>query len=103
MYIYNVTINIEEVVHDQWLSWMKEIHIPEVMSTGKFTQARMCRVLVEEEMGGLTYSIQYFAKDKATLNAYYKDDAPRLRQDLQSLFADKFVAFRTELEVISEH
>ncbi len=103
MYIYNVTINIEESVHDQWVSWMKEVHIPDVLSTGKFTSARMCRVMVEEEMGGLTYSIQYFTKDKATLMAYYKEDAPRLRQDLQRLFVDKFVAFRTELEIISEH
>jgi hypothetical protein len=103
MYIYNVTINIEESVHDPWVSWMKEIHIPDVLATGKFTQAKMCRVLVEEEMGGITYSIQYFTTDKATLNAYYREDAPRLRQDLESRFADKFVAFRTELEVISEH
>ena len=103
MYIYNVTINIEEAVHDQWLTWMQDIHIPEVLETGKFIQARMCRVLVEEEMGGLTYSIQYFAKNKETLNAYYQEDAPRLRQALITLFADKFVAFRTELEVISEH
>ncbi len=103
MYIYNVTINIEEAVHDQWLTWMQDIHIPEVLATGKFIQARMCRVLVEEEMGGLTYSIQYFAKNKETLNAYYQEDAPRLRQALITLFAGKFVAFRTELEVISEH
>ena len=103
MYIYNVTINIEEAVHDQWLTWMQDIHIPEVLATGKFIQARMCRVLVEEEMGGLTYSIQYFVKTKETLNAYYQEDAPRLRQALITLFAGKFVAFRTELEVISEH
>lgn len=103
MYIYNVTINIEEEIHDQWLPWMQNIHIPEVLATGKFTQARMCRVLVEEKMGGLTYSIQYFVKNKETLNAYYKEDAPRLRQALITLFADKFVSFRTELEVISEY
>ncbi len=103
MYIYNVTINIEEEVHDQWLTWMQDVHIPEVLATGKFIQARMCRVLVEEEMGGLTYSIQYFAENKETLNAYYLEDAPRLRQALITLFAGKFVAFRTELEVISEH
>ncbi len=103
MYIYNVTINIEESVHDQWLLWMKETYIPDVLSTGKFTQARMCRVLVEEQMGGLTYSIQYLAKDRETLQAYYTEDAPRLRQELILLFPNKFVAFRTELEVISEH
>ncbi|NAS10652.1 DUF4286 family protein [Poritiphilus flavus] len=102
MLIYNVTINIDDTVHDSWLDWMKEVHIPEVLATGKFMEARMTRVLVEEETGGTTYSIQYLSKDRETLEAYYKEDAPRLREDGQKLFANKFVAFRTELEVISE-
>jgi hypothetical protein len=103
MYIYNVTINIEESVHDQWLKWMKETHIPDMLATGKFTNAKMCKVLVEEEMGGLTYSVQYTTADKQTLERYYKEDADSLRQDTTKLFAGKFVAFRTELEIISEH
>ena len=100
MYIYNVTINIDEAEHDEWLSWMKEIHIPEMLATGKFIEAKMCRVMVEEELGGLTYSIQYSTKDKETLAQYYSEDAERLRQDGQSRFGGKFVAFRTELEQV---
>ena len=102
MYIYNVTINIDESVHHQWLKWMKEKHIPDVLATGKFSNAKMCKVLVEEEMGGITYSIQYTTDTKETLNRYYKEDANRLRQDAIDLFKDKFVAFRTELLVMNE-
>ena len=102
MYIYNVTINVEEEVHDNWFSWMKETHIPDMLSTGKFTGAKMCKVLVEEEMGGLTYSVQYSTPNKETLEVYYKEDADRLRQEANKLFAGKFVAFRTALEVIGE-
>ena len=103
MYIYNVTINIDESVHTKWLKWMQEKHIPDVIATGKFHKAKMCRVLVEEDMGGLTYSIQYTTTDKETLERYYREDADRLRKDVANLFAGKFVAFRTELEIISEH
>ncbi|MBT8183581.1 MAG: DUF4286 family protein [Eudoraea sp.] len=102
MYIYNVTINIEEAVHDKWLLWMKEIHIPEMLAIGKFTQARICRVMVEEEMGGITYSVQYTAADKDTLNRYYREDADRMRQESIKRFGNHFVAFRTELEVIGD-
>jgi hypothetical protein len=103
MYIYNVTINIDESVHEQWLAWMQKTHIPEMMATGKFTQAKMCRVLVVEEMGGLTYSVQYSVNSKEILQKYYQEDAPRLRQDGLQLFSDKMLVFRTELEVISEY
>lgn len=101
MYIYNVTINIEEAVHDDWLKWMQIQHIPEMLATKKFTKAKLTKILVEEPMGGITYSVQYTTKDKETLQKYYDEDAARLRNK-SKLFDGKFVAFRTELEVISE-
>lgn len=103
MYIYNVTTNIEESVHEEWLQWMKQIHIPEMLATGKFTQAKMCRVLVEEEMGGLTYSVQFTVPNKETLLRYYQEDEDTLRKKAMELFAGKFVSFWTEMEIISEH
>ena len=36
MYIYNVTVSIEKSLADEWLTWMKTIHIPEVLATGYF-------------------------------------------------------------------
>lgn len=102
MIIYNVTINIHESIHDQWMIWMQHKHIQDVLATGKFTAARMVKVLVEEEMGGTTYSIQYTTDSKETLQKYYDEDAPRLREEGLQLFGDKMLAFRTELELISE-
>ena len=103
MYIYNVTTNIETSVEAQWIQWMQETHIPDMLATGKFLQAKMCKVLVEEEMGGTTYSVQFTTKDKETLERYYKENAEVLRNDALRLFAGKLVSFRTELQVISEH
>ena len=102
MIIYNVTINIAESIHNEWLIWIKE-HIPQVLATGKFTEAKLTKVLVEEEMGGTTYSVQYRAKSRKDLDDYYQQDAERLRQDGLKRFADKMLAFRTELEVIDEY
>ena len=36
MYIYNVTINIEDSVHDKWTAWMQKKHIPDMLATGNF-------------------------------------------------------------------
>lgn len=102
MIIYNVTINIDESVHEQWFEWMMEKHIPAMMETGKFTKAKIVKVLVTEEMGGETYSIQYFTESKEMLDRYYKEDAPNMREEGVNLFGDKMLAFRTELELIKE-
>ncbi len=101
MYIYNVTINIEETIHDKWLQWMKTEHVPAMLATGKFSKALMTRVIVEEEMGGITYSIQYTTDSKQTLQKYYTENAAELRAQSKP-FEGKFVAFRTELEIIGE-
>jgi len=100
MYIYNVTINIEESTAPQWLTWMQEVHIPEMLATGKFFEAKLCQVMIEEEMGGLTYSVQYSTESKETLERYYIENADKLRQKTSKLFQGKFVAFRTELNMI---
>jgi len=102
MIIYNVTVNIDHEVHDEWLQWMKEVHIPDVMATGMFLENKISKVLTGEEEGGLTYSIMYTCKDMATLELYHKDHAPALRADHTKRYAGKFAAFRTLLEVVHE-
>jgi hypothetical protein len=102
MIIYNVTVNIEERIHDEWLKWIKN-HIPLVLATGKFIDARLTKVLVEEEMDGTTYAIQYKAKSREALDSYYQNDAAKLKQEGLLKFADKMLAFRTELEIIDEY
>lgn len=100
MYIYNVTINIDESVHKEWLNWM-ETHILDVLNTGKFLSAKLTEVLVDEEMGGKTYSVQYTANTREDLDNYYQFNADKLRKN-GAKFADKMVSFRTELKVINE-
>lgn len=102
MIIYNVTINIADSEHDKWLQWMRNKHISDVLATGLFNNARLVKVLVEEDEGA-TYSVQYFTDSKDKLNDYYTNHAPRLRQEGLALFGNKMLAFRTELEVLSEY
>lgn len=101
MYIYNVTLSIDKSIHEEWLAWIHH-HIPEVLATGKFISAKLTHVLIEEEMDGVTYSIQYTANSREDLDSYYKEDADRLRKDGMQKFGDKMLAFRTELKIVNE-
>lgn len=103
MIIYNITVNIDESVHNEWLEWMQTEHIANMIATGKFASARLVKVLVNEDMGGVTYSVQYASPDKETLDAYYKENEAALDMEARKRFADKMLTFCTELEIISEH
>ena len=98
MYIYNVTSNVDESIHDEWLNWMKTQHIPEMLSTGKFKNAKMSQVMIDEEMGGVTYAVQYTTDSIETLQEYYNDDASRLREKAMQLFKD-YIFFCTYINI----
>lgn len=100
MIIYNVTVNIDDSVHDEWLRWMRTTHIPDVLKTGLFTSGRIFRIVVEEEMGGKSYSIQYTCNSFADYERYEKEFAPALRAEHSAKYKDRFVAFRTLLEEV---
>lgn len=99
MIIYNVTINVDDNAHNEWLEWMQKIHIPEVLSTGLFTGYRLCRLLDVED-DGTTYSVQYSCKNLIDYHRYKAEHATRLQQETLNKFGEKFTAFRTLLEVV---
>ena len=100
MILYNVTVNVEDSVHSEWLSWMKQSHIPDVMKTGKFTSNKLFRVLGDDDSGGKTYSIQYTCISMNEFLEYEHNHAQALRAEHTAKFNDKIVSFRTLLESV---
>jgi hypothetical protein len=101
MIIYNVTINIEADAHLEWLSWMQQVHIPQVIATGLFHGYRMLRVLnTQEDEEGFTYAIQYQLSSMKEYDEYIDLYATALRADTEKMFGGRYVAFRTLLEEV---
>lgn len=99
MFIYNVTVNISPDIQHEWLNWMQEIHVPDVMKTGCFVDSQILRVLFVEDEGS-TYSVQYRFLDMSDIERYQKEFAPALQAEHKNKFGDKYVAFRTILEIV---
>ena len=100
MIIYNVTVNVDQDVAEDWLNWMRHTHIPDVLNTGMFESYSILRLIGDEKSGGITYAIQYRAQNMAMYERYKGEFAPGLQADALQKFSGKFVAFRTLLEVV---
>ena len=98
MIIYNVTTNVDEKIHDEWVMWMKEKHLPDVMATGLPIGNRFLKLLTEIDNGGVTYSVQYFVADIEDYEVYQNQYSPALRADFDGRFKGQYVSFRTLLE-----
>ncbi|MEY3060031.1 MAG: hypothetical protein RL000_1383 [Bacteroidota bacterium] len=100
MIIYNVTTMVSHAVHDQWLLWMKEEHLPEIMATGLFERNQFMRLLDIEEEQGITYAVQFFASTKENYDTYISNHAPALRLKGTEKWGDQVVGFRTLMKIV---
>ena len=101
MLLYNVTVNIDFSVEEEWKQWMKEIHIPKVLETGAFISNKMYKLLNEvPDATGATYSIQYICENMAKLDDYMENYAPVLVREHVERYANQHVAFRSVLEEV---
>ena len=101
MYIYNITFNIEESIQNVWLAWMN-LFFKENISIGNFTSAQIHQVMVKEEMGGVTFAVQFNMPTKEALMQFQQQELVLLQKQLQQLFNGKYVFFHTELKVITQ-
>ncbi len=101
MIIYNVTVKVDNDIAHEWVKWMKQEHIPELMQTGLFVDYRLCRLLEQDETEGKTYTAQYFCDSMEHYNTYISEHAAKMREKGFARFGNKFAAFRTVMKVES--
>jgi hypothetical protein len=97
--IYSVTVKVNPEIEADWVKWMQDVHIPEVMDTKAFEEYRMSRVIGEKDEG-TSYNIQYLCPSMKDLHQYQIHRAPALQKEHTERYEGKFVAFRTLLETI---
>ena len=101
MLMYNVTTGVDKQIEQEWLIWMKEVHIPEVMKTKMFVGYRIYKVLTADQEDTVSYAIQYQAKSISQIEQYLDKFAPALREEVKKKFGDKAVSFRSLLEEVN--
>ena len=101
MFMYNVTIKVQASIKDEWLAWLKEEHIPDVLGIRCFSNATILHLLETDDSEGPTYAIQYIAENMDDYTCYTRDFAGIMRQRSFDRWGDKFIAFRTIMEFVN--
>ncbi|MCS6968734.1 MAG: DUF4286 family protein [Cytophagales bacterium] len=101
MIVYNVTISIDESVRQEWVEWMKNEHIPEVLATGMFLGAKMFYLLTNaQDDNGHNYTVQYTCESLERFREYEEKYAPALGRKTEEKFGGKFYVFRSIMEEV---
>lgn len=102
MLLYNVTVKIDRAVASDWLDWMMQVHIPDVMMTNQFVEYRLLRILGDVEDDGVTFAVQYLCESLDKFRHYQDNFAKALQEEHSKRYENKYVAFRTLMELV-EH
>jgi hypothetical protein len=102
MIAYNITIKLLPQIEKEWVAWQRNEHIPEMLASGCFTDYKLYRLLEQDESDGLTYIIQLFSSSLSQYQAYIDNYAGALRQKALDKWGNRFIAFRTVMQVVSE-
>jgi len=100
MVVYNITYLVEHSIHENWLEWMKSVHIPEMLSTGHFQRFQILRLREVDETEGISYAIQFYVNDLESYNTYIAKSAPTLRLKVNEQWGDRVIGFRTLMEIV---
>jgi uncharacterized protein DUF4286 len=93
-------MKVDHSIHDAWLKWHNEVHVPGIMSSGQFTGHKFFRLLDQDEREGLTYITQFFSPSAAAYKKFSEEFAYLLQRKAHEKWGNLFVSFNTVMELV---
>lgn len=99
-YIYNVTTQVSWDIHELWLQWMLDEHIPEILGTGCFIKHQIVRLLETDEADGPVYAVQYYIQNIAGYNSYNALYRPVFEKKENDKWHKRIFSFSSLMQVV---
>lgn len=100
MLIFNTTYKVSGSQNENWLNWIKEQHIPFMMSSGDFSKPQTTKIVGSEDNEGISYSVQFHIYDMTTLIQWHKEFATSFQNNCKAAFGEDVSFFSTVLEIV---
>jgi uncharacterized protein DUF4286 len=92
--VYSVTLQVNEDAVSEWLGWMLESHIPEVMATGCFEAYEIRRQLEPSVPARSSFEVRYLCASMEDYRRYQSRHAAGLQAAHTARFGGRFEASR---------
>lgn len=100
MLIFNTTYQISPGYYDEWVKWIKTEHIPYMLQSGKFTTPQLVKVMLHDETGGSSYSLQFKIGTLDELLMWQNEHGQAFESNCIKKFGTEVLFFSTVLEVV---
>jgi predicted transport protein len=99
MIVYSVRVEIKPQIFEDYIKYLVEKHINDVLSTNCFYNFELKLLLNNLSDDKIIY-IDYFCENEFILDNYLNNYAQKLREDVKLKFGDNFVATRQIFKLI---
>ncbi|MCD8261046.1 MAG: DUF4286 family protein [Bacteroides sp.] len=100
MLVYNTTFHVYYEVEKNFVIWIQESYIPEIIQGGLLKSPRFMRVLSRHNDEGESYSMQWEVESSGLLHRWHTETGVRMNGEIGRIFKNKVVGFPTLLEIV---
>jgi len=90
MITYQVKITIDPSVENEWLHWMKTVHVPDVIACGLVRTFQILKPTTTEHL----YHFNYNFDSHGAFEKYKQEFAPELKEDVLLKYPNLFTSER---------
>ena len=98
MFYFNITFNIDEAIQEEWVSLMTSQIMPSIPCDEK----KLLQIMVDEEMGGISYSCFLGFSETALLEEFKAQYLELVYETINKVFSGQWVSFTTQLNLLSD-
>ncbi len=98
--IVNVTTRVAAEIESAWLQWLRDEHIPGILSTTCFSDAVILKLIEADEASGPTFAVQFHANEEADFQRYLEYYDERFLLEFRDKWGEQALSFRTILKVV---
>jgi hypothetical protein len=100
MLLYNTSYLFDNKLESEFVEWMKAKFIPLLQETGTFSNSYFCKVMVAQEDGSLTYSLQLLFKSQEQFKKFLNSFEPRTNAVFNAKFQNLVICFSSLLQEV---
>ena len=94
---YEVNMEVDSSIAEEWVEYMRSEHIPEVMQTGVFSSCQFLRIIEPAKEGFECFRITYEAKNLSAIQEYRSEMSPELQRKHNERYGEYAKGSRREM------
>lgn len=98
-YLYNVTMQVNKQMENQYMEWLQQLYIPEVMDSGFFTKYQLLKI-ISDAPEDTTYAVQFITPSIEKFQEFENQFLDRMLGFIVEIWNNEVLYFTTSMEIV---